>query len=126
MKTGKEVLERAMLLLGYTNNYGELDGVKDAEVFKRGASAVIQIYNDLRRIDVLGERSLDLLNMADSILLSPETIDDVMPYGVAMLIAQNEGDGDSQSLFASLYNQKRSSVPHKAVRRADVLPGGGC
>lgn len=126
MKTGQEVLERAMLLLGYTNSYGEIDGVKDAELLKRGASAVIQIYNDLKRIDALGEAAVELSGMADVILLSPETIDDVMPYGVAMMIAQNEGDGDSQALYAALYNQKRSSVPHKTISRLDVLPGGGC
>lgn len=125
MKTGQEVLERALMLLGYTNSYGEIDGVKEAELFKRGGAAVTQIYNDLRRIDALGQASVDLPTMADAILLSPETVDDVMPYGVAMLLAQNEGDGDSQTLFAGLYNQKRSSVPHKAVGRLDVIPGGG-
>lgn len=114
-----------MLLLGYTNSIGELDNVKNAALTKRGASAVIQIYNDLKRLDQMGNTAMDITSMNQVIPLSGVTLDDIMPYGVAMLIAQNEGDGDSQTLFADLYNQKRVSVPQKAIRRKDSLPRGG-
>ncbi|MDD2417502.1 MAG: hypothetical protein PHP68_00505 [Oscillospiraceae bacterium] len=125
MKTGKEVLERALKLLGYTNTRGEPDGVRDAALFKRGTAAVIQIYDDLKRIDRLGSRSAYIKGMNDQLELSPETIDDVMPYGVAMLLSQNEGDGDSQALFTALYSLKRVSVPRKNICRIDKLPRGG-
>ncbi|MDD4414066.1 MAG: hypothetical protein PHR14_05855 [Oscillospiraceae bacterium] len=126
MKTGKEVLERALKLLGYTNSRGELDAVRDAALFKRGTVAVIQIYEDLKRIDRSGNRLGCIKGMNDNIELSPETIDDIMPYGVAMLLAQNEGDGDSQALFAALYTRKRVTVPPKNICRIDILPRGGC
>ena len=126
MKTGKEVLERALKLLGYTNGRGELDGVSNAALLKRGAAAVIQIYDDLKRIDRLGNPSLSIRGMSDELVLSPETIDDVMPCGVAMLLAQNEGDGDSQALFAVLYSRKRASVPQRQMSRTDILPRGVC
>ena len=41
-------------------------------------------------------------------------------YGVAMLIAQSDGNYNSQTLFAQLYNQKRSSVP-KARQELKML-----
>ncbi len=124
--TGKEVLECAMRLLGYTNHLGDLDNVRDAELFKLGAAAVTQIYNDLRRLDRAGNPQTALEHMTDPIGLSPVTIDDIMPYGVAMLIAQNEGDGDSQALFAGLYNQKRSSVPQCARSIRNIWRKGEC
>lgn len=125
MKTGKQVLERALYLLGYTNSSGGLDGVKDAALFKRGAVAVVQIYEDLKRLDKTGVESAKLDSMTDEIMLSPAVINDVMPYGVAMLIAQNEGDSDSQALFSAIYSRKRLSIPGKKLRITDVLPRGG-
>jgi hypothetical protein len=46
-----------------------------------------------------------------------------MPYGVAMLLAQSENDGDSQVLFQSIYNQKRMSATTFGKVK-DVLPRG--
>jgi len=125
MKTGKDVIERALFLLGYTNASGGFDNIRDAALFKRGVAAVIQIYEDLKRIDRMGDSLAILNSMNEEIRLSPETVSDVMPYGVAMLIAQNEGDWDSQALFSSIYSRKRLSVPGKKMKIADVLPRGG-
>ena len=46
-----------------------------------------------------------------------------MPYGVAMLIAQSEGDDELQGYYASVYNQKRQAVPRREERIGDMLPG---
>mgnify|MGYP001372027051 CR=1 FL=1 len=125
MKTGKDVIERALFLLGYTNASGGFDNIRDAAPLKRGVAAVIQSYEDLKRIDRMGDSLAILNSMNEEIRLSPETVSDVMPYGVAMLIAQNEGDWDSQALFSSIYSRKRLSVPGKKMKIADVLPRGG-
>ena len=125
MKTGNEVMERALRLLGYVNSRGHPDSVRDAALFKRAANAVIQIYDDLKRIDLLGDKESSLFDMTEVLKLSPSVIHDVMPYGVAMLIAQNEGDSDAQALFAALYSSKRASVPQKRKTICDVLPRGG-
>ena len=126
MKTGKDVIVRALRLLGYTDSAGESDVLQDAVRMRRGADAVMQIYEDVKRLDACGEAYKSLLSMNEAIPLSTATVDDVMPYGVAMLLAQSEGDAESQAFFAKVYSQKRMAVPRKTVRRRDVLPRGGC
>ena len=133
LSTGREVLTRALQLLGYTNGYGEVDGAQDAELLKRGRAAVAQIFTDLYAIESPdGEPAEDgpalhggLPDMDSPLPLSPRTLSDVMPYGVAMLLAQSESDGDSQGLFSILYNRKRAGVTRPSARRRDVLPWGG-
>ena len=120
--TGRDVLNRAMQLLGYTNGYGEVDGLRDAELMKRGTAAVDQILPDLRRIEAPGWTIEGTADLDAALPLSPEAAKDVMPYGVAMLLAQGESDGDAQMLFAQLYNRKRTGVKSPSGRRIDVLP----
>ena len=123
MRTGRDVWERALRLLNYTDGGGRLDGAQYAELFKRALPLVNQIYSDLwfcEREDAFGE----LAALDQPLRLSQRCLHDVAPYGVAMLLAQSESDGDSQQLMAALYNQKRSSL-HRAVCRQDVLPVGG-
>ena len=124
MTTGRLVLERVLILFGYTGMDGRPDEVRDAALFKKGEAAVRQIYDELRRIDRMGGDS-PLESMEQELVLSPAAIRDVMPYGVAMLLAQNEGDGDCQTLFSALYSRKRSSVPQRKRSVSDVLPKGG-
>lgn len=124
MTTAKEVFERALRLLGYTDSLGEIDGAQDAEMYKRGMTAVQQIYADCAGIEHPGGADF-LQDMNAPLNLSAKTVNDVMPYGVAMLIAQNDGNGDSQALFATLYNQKRMAVPRPASRIRDAFPRGG-
>lgn len=125
MKTGQEVLTRALQLLGYTDSIGGSSSLQDAELTKRGTTAVLQMYNDLQRIEHPTTFDAEPFSMGIDLKLSPVSVNDVMPYGVAMLIAQGDGNGDSQSMFAELYNQKRSSVPKSILRRTDVIPSGG-
>ena len=122
MQTGRDVLYRALQLLGYTNGYGEVDGTRDAELFKRGTAAVSQILADLQRLESPGRADGAAADMDAPLPLSPEAVNDAMPYGVAMLLAQGESDGDAQSLYAQLYNQKRAGVRHPLSGRVDVLP----
>ncbi|MCI8360112.1 MAG: hypothetical protein HFE86_02095 [Clostridiales bacterium] len=104
--TGKAVLDQAIGLLGY-KSAEELSG--RSEILLKGAAAVNQIYADLHYLcSLLPFRPLVSLN--ETLLLSERAAVDVMPYGVAMLLAQGESDGDNQQLFAELYNRKRSSL----------------
>ena len=52
--------------------------------------------------------------------VADDALHDVMPYGVAMLLALSEGDGDNQLLYAGLYNRKRAACG-AATRRRNVL-----
>jgi len=124
--TGTEVLRRALLLMGYTNSYGEVDITSDAELFKRGTAIVQQVFDDLRRIERPREFLEERLRMESDITgISPEAVRDIMPYGVAMFLAQSEGNGDSQAMFAELYNRKRGSARKARDSRRDVIPRGG-
>lgn len=123
MRTGRDVWERALRLLNYTDGNGRLDGGQYAELFKRALALVNQIYGELWFLEQEGAFR-ELTDLSQPLRLTVRSVHDVAPYGVAMLLAQTESDGDSQQLFAALYNQKRSAV-NRAVRRRDVLPGAG-
>ena len=124
VRTGRDALYRALQLLGYTNGYGSVDGTQDAELLRRGAVAVTQIAADLQRLEA-PQREEALTDLDAPLPLSFHTRNDVLPYGVAMLIAQSESDGDSQGLYSLLYNRKRAGVDRPAAFRQDVLAGVG-
>ena len=120
--TGDAVFRQAMRLLGYTNAQGEVDGGREAGLFRRATALVNQIYADLSAIEN-GEGGEPLERLSQELPLSLRTQTDVMPYGVAMLIAQSEGDDELQGYYASVYNQKRQAVHRREERIGDMLPG---
>ena len=113
------MLEQALRLLNYTDIYGQLDGQQHTELYKRGLAAVNQIYGDLW-FTGRKEPFLPLTSLRETLSLSARQLHDVMPYGVAMLLALSEGDGDNQLLYAGLYNRKRAACG-AAMRRRNVL-----
>lgn len=120
MTTGEEVKNRALVLLNYTDQNGRLDSAMYTDVIARSLAVVNQIYADLwYAFHSLG--FCELPTLTDDIHLPERVINDCMPYGVAMLLAQTIGDADNQSMMADLYNQKRASLTHLR-RRRDVLP----
>lgn len=120
MTTGEEVKNRALVLLNYTDQNGRLDSAMYVDIVSRSLAVVNQIYADLwYALHSVGFEELAALT--DEIHLPESVINDCMPYGVAMLMAQTLGDADNQSMMASLYNQKRASLTHLR-RRRDVLP----
>ena len=76
------------------------------ELTKRGTTAVLQMYNDLQRIEHPTTFDAEPFSMGIDLKLSPVTVNDVMPYGVAMLIAQGDGNGDSQAYVCGLIQSK--------------------
>ncbi len=128
MQNGQDVLEQALRLLNYTDSYEALDGEQDTDLYKRGLAAVNQIYCDLWYTGKT-EPFFPLNSLGEPVLLSARQVQDVMPFGVAMLLAMSEGDGDNQQLYATLYNRKRMIGCNRHRRRLDVLfrrrPGEG-
>lgn len=120
MTTGKEIFDRAVRLLNYTNVYGENDGRLYASVYKRGLALVNQIYADLWQVEKGGQPFCPLCFLDEELRLSSRLREDAMPYGVAMLLAQGERDSANQQVMASVYSQKRRA--HSPDRRADALP----
>ncbi len=118
--TGRNALNQALSLLGY-KSVEELSGT--SEILVNGTGAVNQIYSDLHHA-VSTDPFQPLADLSGELLLPPRAAYDVMPYGVAMLLAQSESDGDNQQLFAELYNRKRLSLS-RTDRVHDVTPLGG-
>lgn len=121
--TANEVFRQAMRLLGYTDTLGDLDSAQNTELYKRGLTVINQLVCDLSTSEN-GTLAAPLSTLRQELPLSERTARDVLPYGVAMLLAAAEGDGDNQQLFAALYDQKRVSVQRHYERRADTLPRG--
>ena len=140
------VIQQAMQLLNYTDGSGKVGGPGTYAVTARGLSAVQQIYRDLYFAlwphtghpgggITVGDAPRatkpprpaaptspvrpyfhDLFSPNDVIPLPDRLTADVMPYGVAMLLAQGEGDADNQATFARIYNQKRAALTHSDTR----------
>ena len=124
MKTAREIFERAMQLCGYINGDGVPDRLRDADIFKRALPIVNQIYVDMFFVEQPEGEFLPIRSMDEAIPLSVRCVNDIMPYGVAMLLAQAEGDATTQSVFSYAYNQKRGSGVRGQHTIADVLPRG--
>lgn len=117
--TGQEAYEQALQLLGYA---GTGDEQEAARRLTRSLAVVNQIYADLYVLEGADSPFQPLVSLPETLKLAAKTGYDVLPYGIAMLCAQNEGDGDQQALFAALYNRKRAGVPRAAAKRIDTLP----
>ncbi len=124
MKTAREVLDRAMQLCGYVNSEGMPDRLRDADIYKRGLALVNQIYTDMFFAETPDGDFSPLDRMEEMIPLSARCVNDIMPYGVAMLLAQAEGDATAQSAFSYAYNQKRAGGVKGARYIKDRLPKG--
>ncbi len=121
--SGQDVFRQAMRLLGYTDTLGDLDSGQNTEQYKRGLTVINQLVCDLSLAES-GTMAPPLSSLRQELPLSERTVRDVLPYGVAMLLAAAESDGDNQQLFAALYDQKRVSVRQTYERRTDTLPRG--
>ncbi len=120
---GQDVFRQAMRLLGYTDTLGDLDSAQNTELYKRALTVINQLVCDLS-LSENGTMAPPLGSLRQELPLSEQTARGVLPYGVGMLLAAAEGDGDNQQLFAALYDQKRVSVRKGYERRTDTLPRG--
>ena len=124
MVTAKDVLERALQLCGYVNREGVPDRLRDADIYKRGLAMVNQIFSDMFFAETPNGAFHPLRGMDEEIPLSARCVNDIMPYGVAMLLAAAEGDAANQRVFSLAYNQKRAGGVKTGQRIADKLPTG--
>lgn len=119
--TATQVFNIAMNLIGYNDINGEISG--EAEIKKNALVKIQMIYQELFRAEGRTETLPVLSSMNDELILNDDTIREIMPYGVAMLMAQSEGDGDNQSLMAALYNQKKARLTRMENGITDIFGG---
>ncbi len=104
--TAREIYNKAMTMLGYFGSEG-ISG--DTEFSRKGITAINLVIADLWP-KVSTDECQQIKALSEEIKLPEKILADVMPYGVAMFLAQSEGDGDSQQMYAVLYNRKRIGV----------------
>ena len=119
--TGTVVFRQALSLLNYTDTHGDGGVPGGAALYKRALPVLNQIVADLWYIGS-DEPFVPLTAPSDEIPLPLPVVLGVLPYGVAMLLAQIEGDADNQTLFAAQYDQRRSSAARTGGRICDRLP----
>lgn len=111
-----EVQTEALNLLGYTNQ----DGVSADDISaNRLLSIGNAVLNDLKDKD---DEYKELLTVQQQIPLSEKIIRECFVYGVAMWLAMQNFDGDTQAIMSSLYTQKKSLLNKQSVIK-DVWGG---
>lgn len=120
--TGNDCLRQAMSLLNYIDTRVEGGVPGGAGVYRHALAYVNQIAADLWYI---GNDTpfVPLTGLGDTLPLPDAAAQTVLPYGVAMLLAQAAGDADNQTLYAGMYDQRRSAVRRVDGRILDRLPG---
>ena len=115
--TGREVINRAIDLLGYSPANGNTQIAP--RIMNRAVSIVNVVYEDLWGITSAQEFE-PIKALPDEVKLTGRALE-CMPYGVAAFIAQSESDGDGQQLWMLTYNKKRRTLSKSYIRQ-DVLP----
>lgn len=118
--TGEQVFERALVLINYTGPNGEVSRRQNTELYKRAVPVLNQVLADVQHVS--GGEFVQIEDIDQELPVSDDVAMRVMPYGVAMFVAQSEGDGDNQQLMAQQFNALRGSVPRESGKRQDVLP----
>lgn len=115
--TAREILNSALKLLGYTEANGNSE--LPQRIINRGTALINVIYSELWRAE--GKTNfIPIKSLADEILLTESVLSEVMPCGVAALIAQSESDGDMQQLWAEIYSRKRATMTRFEERVNDL------
>lgn len=109
MKTALEVCENAFALLGYTDRIGNLDAQKYAVQYRQAIGVCNVILHEIQRIE--GKSYGDITELSDELDISERSINEVMPFGVAMYFANMDGDGTQQQIYSLIYNQKLGLCP---------------
>lgn len=109
--TGKDVYERAITSLGYT----------DSQVFKNKAVVAInQIYDLLHPLAGQGEYR-PLSSLGDVVNLTDRAASGALVYGVAERLALGEADGELQQYFAKQFDRARARL-NAVDRIVDTMP----
>lgn len=118
--TGHDVVRQALALLNYTDTRADGSVPGGDGLNKRTLAFVNQIAAELWYRDNTAPYR-PLTDLSAYVLLDDVTARTVLPYGVAMLIAQSDGDANNQTLYASLYDGRRVAT-RTGDRIRDALP----
>lgn len=116
--TARQIVNNALKLLGYTDANGNSE--LPQRILNKAVPLINVIYSELARIEsVLDFEPIKTLN--DKIKLTERVLSEIMPAGVAMLIAASEEDGVSEALWAEIYNRKKVTLS-RFEEKQDSIP----
>ena len=115
--TGSEILNQSLRLLGYSESNGNAHLTQT--IRNRALPIVNLVYAELARN--CEQKFEPLESLSDKINLPDNALNEVMPCGIAMYIANAEGDGAAQSFWGAEYNAKRVTLSRFGEIK-DVLP----
>lgn len=118
--TGYEVVQQALTLLNYTTPTGDTDNGLNAEQLRRSLPILNTVLADL--LKVAGKPMQKVADLQEELPLEEHVAMLAAVPGVAMYLAQSEGDGDSYNRWETEYVQRRrmAARPHGAVK--DTVP----
>lgn len=118
--TGYEVVQQALTLLNYTTPTGDTDNGLNAEQLRRSLPILNTVLADL--LKVAGKPMQKVADLQEELPLDEYVAMLAAVPGVAMHLAQSEGDGDSYNRWATEYVQRRrmAARPHGVVK--DTVP----
>lgn len=116
--TARDMIKNALKLLGYTEANGNSE--LPSRIINRAVPLINIIYSELSHIEDVSDYE-PIKTLTDELKLSERVLSEVMPAGLAMLIATGEGDGVEQQLWTDIYNRKKAILT-RIEERADGLP----
>ena len=118
--TGYEAVQQALVLLNYTTPLGDTDNGLNAEQLRRSLTVLNTVLADL--LTVAGKPLQKVEILQDDLPLEEHVAMLAAVPGVAMYLAQSEGDGDNHNRWATEYRQRRrmAARPHGIVK--DTAP----
>lgn len=115
--TGNEIIKRCVDLLGYRDGAGDED--LEASAKKSAAEYINQILLDICIAN--GQEYQPIERLDDTIMELNAIETSALIFGVSMWIAFSVGDSEKHSVFANLYNAKRTALSRIDTIR-DTIP----
>ena len=114
--TGNDIVNRALGLLGYAENNGNLQLTQ--RILQKSLPLVNMVYGDIARMCGIKKQRLD--NLSEQFEISDKAAD-VFACGVASYIANSEGDDNAQAFWAAEYQNRRPTLS-RVTEYKDILP----
>ncbi len=110
--TALRIIEKAANMIGCS-------GVDDSRIQAIAINALNRIYAELFFLDN-GENFREITELTQPLYLGERLYFDVLPYGVASLIAAGLGDSENSNYYGQIYNLKRKKHVNSVME--DVIP----
>ena len=110
--TAQKIIDKSAKLLGYQSP-------SDSRIQAVAINALNRIYAELFFLENR-ENFAEITNLSQEINLKERILFDVMPYGVASVMASSLGDTENANYMAEIYNKKRKRQEYSFL--TDAFP----